>query len=1181
MSGKEGRDAADSGRAGSAGEAERSEARVADAPAPADEAQRRRAAGSLDVNFLVEAGAGTGKTALLMDRLRHIVCDPAVSMDEIVAITFTEKAAAELKSRFRNELERWGAEATGRDKARVEYALREMDRAVISTIHSFCMGLIAERPVEAGVDPGFAVADEIEAEMLFESAWERWLQERMVPENGRLRTAFAHGATLRNTSELAKAFLRARDMLDWLPAPVDSGDAKGLVEELRSGAAAARDLMEAGLRDAGDGIAAMVGDIELAVGAIDALDDPDGTGAIADRLVSLEIKKRVGALKNWSSKEACGEAREIISGLRESLSDFKEKFHHNAAVGLAEELRGFVEIYDKIKREKGVLDFDDLLITARNLLRDNAEARAYFKGSYKYILIDEFQDTDPLQAETAFFLAEEPAGRGADWEDVRLEDGKLFLVGDPKQSIYRFRRADIEVYERSKRALRKNGSLVDITVNFRSTPGVIEPVNSAFEGLMRRPERGDYQPDYVPLEAYRKGQAPGLVVLSAEGPLPESLSVSERRAFEASAIAWLVKDAVEEGRWRVFDKGLKSERPVRYEDIALLFRATTGLDIYEEAFRAWEIPYRTAGGKAFYSRGEIRAVVAVLTAVENPHDGTAVVGALRSPFFGISDDEIFLQWSRCGTLNYEEAEAEGEVKRAFETLRELRARRNSHSPVVLLDRLFEATGALPVFYMRPQGEQRAANLLKISAMAAKLEETGPLTFKRFVRWTAEQSGRAVHEGESPVREAGDDFVSVLTVHKAKGLEFPVVVAPGLWAQWSTRPERVVADRGSEALEINLSAGSGIGTSGWAEAWEREKKILEAERVRLLYVAMTRAREKFVLPCLFDFDRSGEGSEAGAAKGHLKHLRPLIREALGGDAPWAEVIKVPRGRLEPRREKAFRIAEVQAPTQGPSDAASSATDYAALDRSWKSSLRSCLRLSARAEPVAHPSGLLRDADRGFPAPPGGRLSAPEDGGPGATYEGRSDIGRNVGLLVHRLLECVEPDDTSELEALARSFAADLGLGPEAVRNAVKMTRDFYEEPLAERVRSAKSVRREVPFCVRLGGLPSGVGETVQSGEITVEGFADLLMEEDDGWRVVDFKTDKIEAGGVADRAAHYKPQGACYALCLSSVIGEPVKEVIFHFLYPRVAHVFSADAEFLDEARHALARELGRSPGGVA
>jgi ATP-dependent helicase/nuclease subunit A len=1032
-----------------------------------------------------------------------------------------------------------------------------MDRAVISTIHSFCMGLIAERPVEAGVDPAFGVADEVEAETLFEIAWERWLQEKMVPGNRKLKTAFAHGATLKNTSTLARTFLNVRDMLDWLPAPVPLGDATGLVEEIRTGVASVRVLMKNGLRNPGDGITAQISEIEGTLDSIDGIESPQNTGDLVDRLVSLEIKKRVGALSNWSSKDAGRVAKEILAGLRDGLVEFKEVFLHNAAVGLAEELRSFVKVYEKVKRERGVLDFDDLLITARDLLRDSGEARRYFKSKYKFILIDEFQDTDPLQAEVAFFLAEKLDSHGTNWEDLKLEKGKLFLVGDPKQSIYRFRRADIEVYERSKRALQRQGSLLNINVNFRSTPGVLDPVNLVFKDLMRRPDRGDYQPDYITLEAYRKAEATGLVALTAGGRLPEDPSAEEKRGFEATAIAWLVKDVVEKGRWQVFDKSLGSYRPVRYADTALLFRATTGLDIYEEALRAWEIPYRVAGGKAFYVREEIQALVAVLTAIENPHDGVAVVGALRSPFFGLSDDKIFLQWTRVKSLNYEETEAEGEVNRAFVTLRELRNQRNSLPLAVLLDRLFEATGALPAFCMRPQGEQRVANLLKISGMAARLEEAGPVTFKQFVRWTAEQSDRGVQEGESPVREAGDDFVSVLTIHKAKGLEFPVVIAPGLWAQWRTVAERVVADRGSGDLEINLSASSGIATAGWAGAWDHEKKILEAERIRLLYVAMTRAKDKLVMPCLFGIDRSDGKMKPSAAKGHLNHLRPLMDEALAGDSPWAEVIEVPGSCLEPRREKAFRSAQV--------GASADAIDYTLLDSSWKSSIRDCLSQAARAESIAHPTGLVPALEPAGGVPSGLRANFPG---------GRSfDVGRKVGVLVHRLLEALDPDDLSDLDSLALSFAADLGLGRAAFQNAVKMTRNFYESPVAQRIRAARCVRREVPFCVCLGAPHGRAGEPDPAGEMTVEGAADLVMEEDDGWRVVDFKTDKVDESEVADRAAHYRLQGACYALCLSSIIGRPVKEVVFYFLYPQVAHTFAADEAFVHEARLALGEKL--------
>jgi ATP-dependent helicase/nuclease subunit A len=1176
--------------------------------APSDQPQRIKAASSLEENFLVEAGAGTGKTALLMERLRHIILSGDVSMEQIVAITFTDKAAGELRSRFREELEGWAAEAEGREGQSIRDALRDIDRATICTIHSFCLGLLMERPVEAGVDPGFGVADEVQRETLFEAAWEQWLQEKMVPSNRRLKTAFLLGATLESVESLARALLNVRDMLCRIPGAVGVPDPGRLAGRALEAAASIRDLMKIGLRNPDDGIASEVGTIERALEwAKDGYAGEDST-RLAASLVSLQLRKKAGALKNWLTKETCLRARDVLSEIREELEEFRNALLHNAAVGLAEELRDFVEIYGRVKRERGVLDFDDLLIGARDLLRDSEEARSYFKRKYKFILIDEFQDTDPLQAEVAFFLAEELLDHEGKWDEVRLKQGKLFLVGDPKQSIYRFRRADIDVYERSKRSLCRHGSVLHIYVNFRSTRGVIDPVNLTFDGLARGPEGGGYQPDYVPLEAFRGGEAPGVVALTPGGPLPEDCAADEKRAFEASAIAWLVKDAVEKSRWRIFDKEARSDRPVRYADIAVLFRATTGLEIYEEAFRAWEIPYRVAGGKAFYSRQETQALVSVLTAVEHPHDAVAVVGALRSPFFGLPDDEIFLHWAGHRSLNYEEVEASGEVGRAFAALGELRRLRNNLPLVVFMDRLFEMTGALPAFYIRPHGEQRVANLLKISAMAARLEEAGPLTFKRFVRWTAEQGERGLEEGESPVREAGDDFASVLTIHKAKGLEFPVVILPGLWAGGSSRSESVVVDRGSGGLEINLSKSSGIATMGWAAMWDREGRILDAERLRLLYVAMTRARDKLVLPCLFGLDGPNEDARGGAERSHLPHLRPLIDAALSGKSPWAEVIEVPASGLEHRREAALRVAWQEAPSGA---GAGGGTDYKAPERLWKSSLEDSIARAARAEPIAHPTGLapelvlgrsaevpsavrthapgkLPDVGEGPPGPAtsGGR----EVGGPGAGPEGfprqavelesgvagsgrYSDVGRRIGKLVHRLLEIFDPGDLAGLESIARAFGGDIGLGPAAIQSALDMTRGFYESPLARRIRAARRVYREVPFCVRITDLAERVGRAARAGGIIVEGVADLLMEEPDGWRVVDFKTDRVEEAGVAKRAERYRLQGACYALCLSSVLGGPVKESIFYFLYPQALHVFAADEAFLQDARIALSQEL--------
>ncbi len=1196
--------------------------------APSDNYHRTRAASCLGESFLVEAGAGTGKTTLLMDRLKNVICDRGVPMESVVAITFTEKAAGELKSRLREELENLEQRAVGEQRERVRRALREMDRAAVSTIHSFCAALLRERPVEAGVDPGFRVADEVEADEIFEDAWEIWLHERMTPDNARLRPAFELGAGLDSVKELAREFIRNRDTLSWSPETLPECDPADFLETMRGKLSALAELAERDLRDSEDRLAAEITKLKRWVESCEERLSAGSPASPSSALGPLELKaKGRGNAGNWSSKQSLAQARELLATAAEEVERARGRLLHNAVVGLTLELRGLVDIYQSAKRERGVLDFDDLLIGARNLLRDSDEARGYFKGKFEFILIDEFQDTDPLQAELAFFLAERRDSKSDSWEEVKLEPGKLFLVGDPKQSIYRFRRADIELYEMAKEVLTRSGDVLQISVNFRSTPGVIEPVNLAFREAMVPPEEGSYQPEYVALDSYRRSAGPGLTALTAAGSLPEGLSSDEKRAFEASAIAWSIASAVGSPGWKVCEGANGPKRPVRYGDIAVLFWATTGLGIYEEALRSWGIPYRVAGGKAFYSRGEVQALLCVLAAIESPHDGIAVVGALRSPFFGVSDEEIFLHWKNAGGLDYLEVSGAGYVGKAFETLRELRSRRNSMRLAAFLDGLFEMTGVLPALYRRFQGEQRVANLLKISAMAETLERSGPVTFKRFVRWVGEQDRRGVEEGESPIQEPGDNFVTVLTVHKAKGLEFPVVVLPGLWTGGRSGAGRVIADRRNRNLQINLAKGLGLVTAGWESASERESEVLDAERIRLLYVAMTRARDKLVIPCLFGLDNAGayapqdssKKAESGrgpgvsasasakkksrAAKMPIAHLEPLLRKALTGRPRWAERLEIPGRELERRREGAFRVKE--------RELSKSRADYGELDRAWISSLENVLGALAVPEPVTSPTDLLEPLGAGVSGAGGHGAggSGPEGsaargrgagvaagrrpgrgvgGGDGATGDeatgdegatsireagsGEGDTGRRVGALVHSVLEVAGRWDAELLRDLARSMGGDYGLGEEALGRAVDMLRRFSTSRFADRIRGARTVRKEVPFCVALEG--PGQKSGARAPGAMVEGAADLVMEEDDGWRVVDFKTDAIDAGGVAGRAHHYRLQGACYALCLSRVLKRPVLEVIFYFLHPQEAHVFKVDERLLRDAAAAVTERVG-------
>ncbi len=1134
--------------------------------APSDSYARMRASSSLDEAFIVEAGAGTGKTALIMERLKNIICGGDVPMEELAAITFTEKAAAELKSRLRAELEGLAVSAEGVRRERALRALREMDRAALSTIHSFCSALLRERPVEAGVDPGFRVADEVEAEELLDAAWEAWLQSRMTPDNERLRLAFSMGASLTKARELAAAIVARRDLLGWTPEPLPVLKPAEFVERVAAGGSELAELMSRHLDSEEDRLAPEIKKVrrflEISAGGAD---DYTWSG-LAGPARELIIKaSRKGTAANWSDRGSLLRARDILTGIASEAEETLAALGHNALVDLVEEFKGLVELYEEAKRDRGVLDFDDLLIRARDLLKDDVEAREYFKRKFRYVLIDEFQDTDPLQAEVAFFLAEKAGASADSWQDVEVEGGKLFIVGDPKQSIYRFRGADIEVYERSKKALEGSGEVLKISVNFRSRPGIIEPVNLAFRDAMRAPEEGLYQPDYVPLEGYRTDSGPGLVLLTAGAHVPEDCAAEVKRTFEASALAWSIRESVERSLWNVYDKESGGLRPVRYGDVAVLFWATTGLEIYEEALRSWEIPYRVAGGKAFYSRAEIQSLVAVLSAVEDPHDGVALVGALRSPFFGLSDEEIFLHWTKTGSLDYTQIDGDGPARKAFEVLRALREGRNRERLGAFLSRLFEVTGVLPVFYMRPHGEQRVANLLKISTMASRLEQSGPITFKRFVRWVADQGERGVVEGESPIREAGDDFASVLTIHKAKGLEFPVVFLPGLWAGGRKDTGCLLADRAGREIQLCLSKGLGLNTAGWDAASGREGVVLDAERVRLLYVAMTRARDRLVIPCLFGLERSGaedgaaggsrsdgRGRKSGAAKPARKgapivYLKALLERALAEGAPWCETLEVPSAGLEARVEKALR-AEARGDLQTDRDIGES-------NRRWRSSLNDAIAGCAIDDPVASPTALLEAA-------------VFEATGAGSAAGG---VARRIGTLVHAVLETARGWEPDAMAGLAASMGGELGLDGDAVGRAVEMLRRFSASTFAERARAARRLLSEVPFCVRMGAPAAGGRGRAAP---LVEGSADLLMEEEDGWRVVDFKTDAVGAGDVAARAEHYKLQGACYALCLSRVLKEPVKEIIFYFLSPGLEHAFSVDDSLLRDAELAIATRAG-------
>ncbi|MCY3733730.1 MAG: UvrD-helicase domain-containing protein, partial [Chloroflexi bacterium] len=493
---------------------------------------RERFVNELSTSFFLEAGAGSGKTSVIVARVVNLVRN-GQPLSEIVAITFTEKAAGELRERIRSELALAG----------LHDALRDVDAAHIQTIHAFASDILRTRALDAGLDPDFRVLDQLQADLRFAQSWRTWLWSGSAPQQP-LQRILDLGLELRDLQFAAEQLSRHRDLHG--PGPIGESE---------------DDL---------------------------ALDQRERDAALAD---------------------------------------------------LGDALRDFIEQDAAQRRAEGVLTYDDLLLEARNLLVRSPEARHDLRNRFRAILIDEFQDTDPLQAQIALLLASEPDTD--DWTQARPGPGRLVLAGDPKQSIYRFRRADIDIYEQVRdifRAAPETCATASLTVNFRARPQLIEWQNSVLAGVLK-PNR-DYpraQARWEPTVPDRQERGPAVAVVPSNRTYDRA---PEARTAEARLVANLISHIHEAASALGQLSDGEGQRTPQYRDIAMLVRTRTGADLYTAALDQAGIPYHFDSGQGFYQQPEIRAVAHLLQALDDPTDQAAAVAVLKSPLVAASDDEL-------------------------------------------------------------------------------------------------------------------------------------------------------------------------------------------------------------------------------------------------------------------------------------------------------------------------------------------------------------------------------------------------------------------------------------------------------------------------------------------------------------------------------------------------------------
>jgi ATP-dependent helicase/nuclease subunit A len=816
---------------------------------PSDHAARERVLSDFDTTFLLEAGAGTGKTTVVVSRVLALLRSGRSTIDRIVAITFTDKAAGELKGRLRDEIERSRDTARGVPAPRLTHARVNLERAPVSTIHSFALALLKERPFEAGLDPGFTVAADVASDRTFEDAWEMWLDERMSAGDPVLIRAMTCGLSIASTLRKAgrivaqerdvlgraeeEPFFRAEDLVDSMRATV------GILSPLKVCCV-----------DGEDGAYQAILELEADLLRAERLDPASRESFLR----GLKVTSHKGAQPKWNPRDACTRAKEALKAVKAAQTAFVEASNAHMAWSLRDLLRSFLETYEVLKQEGAIVDFQDLLLRTREVLTHSLDVRKYFQRHFDFILLDEFQDTDPLQIEIAFLLAEDPMGPpAAQWRSVQLRPGKLFLVGDPKQSIYRFRRADIALYQEAKRLiLESGGEVLALDTSFRTVPSVVGFVNELFEDVFADPE---IDPDPLPLNAYRaeEGNDVGTVALVVpESRLPPDgdRKVAALRPVVAETIAAFLASITTRSPWSI--REASGVRPLRPGDVALLVRKTTPefLGPVERALSSQGVPYRIVGGKEYFVRDEVVALRAVLRAIDNPADRLAVFAALRSPFFAFSDDDLWQYVSGGGSLAYQapvvtSARNAALVAPAFELLARLHRRRRILPPSDLLMELFARTRALAGFRLRTGGDQMVANLWKTVDVARAYEAAGLASLREIVRFLEEEAEGGGDEGDSPVGEQAGAQVAVVTVHSAKGLEYPIVVLGDILS--AKRPASdVVIDHAMDRGWLKIGT---FAPEGWEEANAREQRQTEAEERRLLYVALTRARNHVVIPCL--------------------------------------------------------------------------------------------------------------------------------------------------------------------------------------------------------------------------------------------------------------------------------------------------------------------------------------------
>ena len=1202
-----------------------------------DERNRERIVSHLDVTFLVEAGAGSGKTTSLVNRMVALVGTGKAEVQEIAAITFTRKAASELRSRFQVALEaalqdrkpspepdskssiQSGLEpdamsGTERDRLerdferdRLERALRSLNLCFIGTIHSFCGRLLRERPLEAQIDPGFREAEEEEDWNFADACWDDYLMQltakgdsedlRALSEMGinveDLRAVYhrvsaypdvrieAQEVERPDFDAVRDSLLRLVDeALPWMPAYEPEKGWDKLQDVVRQ----THRLRQRGVLDS---------DVEFV------------------RILERLYEKKLEVTQNrWTDKAMAKELKGQFADWQDVvMTPFLRRWREYRHPYVIRFVQPAIDFCRQRRVQAGLLNFQDLLMNAAALLRHYSEVRQYFRHRYQRLFVDEFQDTDPIQAEVMFLLTGTETEE-SNWRRVSPKPGSLFIVGDPKQSIYRFRRADIATYNFVKgRIEASGGEVLRLSANFRSVNSIGRFVDAHFQGVFPAEETA-HQAKFITLATKRSDPQEHFGVFKITHP--KSLGNKDAViAADAKRIARLIRFACD-GNAKVYEYnragGVTGSRPATPGDFLILTHRKDSMHPYGEALEEYGIPAEVVDSQQTFRELHNLAVLAACLA--NPADNVSLTAVLRGIWFGISDNQLY-HYKREGhglslfhlPSREEMSELTLPVQQAIEQLRVYQEWTKRMPAVAALERILEAAGYLVYTALQPGGMARAGfvtTLLEHLDSQPEAAANWPQLTK--VLTDLAEGGSLPSASLYPGRA---DVVRIMNLHKAKGLEAPIVFLAAPCGYSEHEPDSHVNRESDEGTGYFVVDKEGTGANskrtilaqptGWDEFAQRESRFLQAERHRLLYVAVTRPRQMLVVSQWEDVPQKDPWSPLA---GVLETAPELPEVEVDKPVPSAAPTNIHvRDWLKHRNEQIEHLAlptfirtsvttEVKRPGSG----------LAGWEDGFGTGLSSEARdaLDATADPAS---------DAGFRKEAGGSVETAERGGDvGAAETGRVEEAGEPGLVrrggkgaafgsaVHRTLEAAGKGlARHRLPTYAKLMAMEEGVPAEDAEYVMPTVKGVLQSEIWQRALQAKHRLHEVPFVIadkigeavsaeasvetaaahdgaehplsRASGVDEGSGRlssALTSGlagsaagsaaeqTLLVHGVIDMVFEEADGWVIVDFKTDGFEPEQETAFVEHYKPQVQYYAKVWQEKFGHPVKEVGLYF-----------------------------------